>query len=378
MELRAEVVRLGPVEKHPNADSLAITNVFDYPVITRLGEFKEGDLAVYIPIDAVVPFTEEWAWLHDNAPKHCRVKAKRLRGVFSMGLIVPAREGYEPGDDVTAVMGITKYEPPVSKVHRALHAGGERLNIEVPGFIKYTDIENILRWPDVLEPGEEVVLMEKIHGANFRCGWTNGEFHIGSHSTWRSSDGTIRCFMCKGKTAGWFKKFLFDIGLDFFVCARCGGRGRLKSDREDVWTKVAKRFQLKERLASFPDLEVFGEVYGPGVQDMEYGLKEGELGLVIFDAYDKKLGRYLDYDGLRGLTDNEGFPPLPPLVLHAGWEPRCKELASGRSLVRGAEHLTEGFVVRPVKERFHPRAGRVIFKCINPEYLLRKGGTEGK
>jgi hypothetical protein len=32
------------------------------------------------------------------------------------------------------------------------------------------------------------------------------------------------------------------------------------------------------------------------------------------------------------------------------------------------EHIREGIVLRPVQERTHPKIGRVIFKCKNPEY----------
>jgi hypothetical protein len=35
-------------------------------------------------------------------------------------------------------------------------------------------------------------------------------------------------------------------------------------------------------------------------------------------------------------------------------------------------------VIRPVKERWHPKLHRVILKKINPEYLVRKNGTEYK
>lgn len=36
-EFKVEVVKVGPVEKHPNADSLGITKVYDYPVIVKKG-----------------------------------------------------------------------------------------------------------------------------------------------------------------------------------------------------------------------------------------------------------------------------------------------------------------------------------------------------
>jgi hypothetical protein len=45
-EFIVTVVRVGPIEKHPNADMLSITKVFDYPVVIRTGEFRAGDLEV--------------------------------------------------------------------------------------------------------------------------------------------------------------------------------------------------------------------------------------------------------------------------------------------------------------------------------------------
>ena len=49
-----EVVRLGPVRPHGNADSLDITDVHGgYPCVVKRGSFSEGDLAAYVPIDSI-------------------------------------------------------------------------------------------------------------------------------------------------------------------------------------------------------------------------------------------------------------------------------------------------------------------------------------
>jgi predicted RNA-binding protein with EMAP domain len=50
-----EVVEVKGLMKHPNADTLSITPVFGYPVVVRTTDFKEGDKAVYVPVDAIVP-----------------------------------------------------------------------------------------------------------------------------------------------------------------------------------------------------------------------------------------------------------------------------------------------------------------------------------
>jgi hypothetical protein len=41
-EFHIEVVRIGEITKHPDADTLDITKVADYPAIVRLGDFKPG------------------------------------------------------------------------------------------------------------------------------------------------------------------------------------------------------------------------------------------------------------------------------------------------------------------------------------------------
>lgn len=55
-EFRVQVVEVGKVGKHRNADTLSITTILgNYPVIFKTGEINQGDLAVHIPPDALVP-----------------------------------------------------------------------------------------------------------------------------------------------------------------------------------------------------------------------------------------------------------------------------------------------------------------------------------
>lgn len=173
-EFHVNVVKLGPLIPHPNADTLNITKVFDYQVITKKDGFKEGDLVVYLPIDSVVPDTKEWYFL---APRHSDgserfpvgqvpekyrvIEAKKLRGIFSQGMLSSLPPGdWKVGDDVCAALNITKYEPPVP-----MTMNGE---CEAPpkGWVLpvYTDVEGLRRYPNVLKENEEVVITEKIHG----------------------------------------------------------------------------------------------------------------------------------------------------------------------------------------------------------------------
>ena len=87
----ATVERL-TIEPHHNADALELAVVGNYRAIVRKGQFQTGDLGVYIPEQSLVP-----DWLIKKlglegrlaGKQQNRVKAIKLRGVLSQGLIVP-------------------------------------------------------------------------------------------------------------------------------------------------------------------------------------------------------------------------------------------------------------------------------------------------
>ena len=106
-DFNCEVVRVRDVAKHPEADTLMVATANGNPVIFRTGDYQEGDLAAYVPVDAIVPEGERFAFLG----KHRRIRAKRLRGIFSMGLLTPVEPGWEEGQPVAEALGITKYDP---------------------------------------------------------------------------------------------------------------------------------------------------------------------------------------------------------------------------------------------------------------------------
>src|SRR5512133_2448361 len=102
------VVKLEGIKKHDNADSLSIVTVEGCPVVIRTADYKEGDNAVYVPVDAIVPESVPGTeFLKD----HRRIRAARLRGVFSMGLLLPSSvlangAPWAVGEDVAERLGI--------------------------------------------------------------------------------------------------------------------------------------------------------------------------------------------------------------------------------------------------------------------------------
>ena len=80
----ASIQSILKVEKHPNADLLDIAQVLGYKCIVKRGEYSEGQKIVFIEPDTVLP-DKDWATFYKS--KSNRVKAIRLRGEWSMGIV---------------------------------------------------------------------------------------------------------------------------------------------------------------------------------------------------------------------------------------------------------------------------------------------------
>jgi len=344
-EFHVEVVRVGEVKKHPNADSLSITLVNGgYPVVIRTGDFKEGECAVYVPIDSVVPDRPEWAFLGE----HRRIKAKRLRGVFSMGMLMPASRKWKLGQNVQAEMGIEKFEPitRASTVNRrsyrwwmryavlrwllglfGIGKRGQGNAIPAPDWLPtYTSLKGWRRYEGVFKEGEEVILTEKIHGQNGRWGCRGGKLWAGSHNV------VLR------ETPG------------------CTWWGALRA--------------MEQRLISTPGILWFGEVYGPIQSGFHYGTPEAAK-VRMFDAFDTDAQRYLDYDAFAALALRAQLP-IAPILYRGPWSPTLVKLAEGDTTIIGGDHIREGWVGRPVAERHDYMVGRCVVKLVGEGYLTSK------
>lgn len=328
------VVRLGPILKHDNADSLGITEVDGRPCIIRLAEWSAGDLAVYVPIDSLVPVADpRFAFLAPKArgqeATRARIKAMRLRGVFSMGLLVKPDPGMVYGDVVNDTMGIGTYEPDVSRSHGP---GGSFLSSAAepdPGFLPCYDVESARKYRHVLNDGEEVVITEKVHGANARFCFHRDRLWVASRNQ--------------------FKRL----------------------DPSDLWWGLAIAYGLEEVLSRHPGIAIYGEAYGQ-VQDLKYG----EVGhrLTLFDALDINRRVWLDYDPFRALADDLGLTTAPELY-RGPWQahawPEIKALAEGPTVIGHGANVREGWVLRPTVERTDHRLGRVQMKLHGEGFLTR-------
>jgi RNA ligase (TIGR02306 family) len=81
IELIKEIVPI------PNADSIELAKVLGYQAVVKKGEFQVGQKIVFVLPDTVLP---DYPWFSEYK-KYCktRIKAVKIRGVWSMGLILP-------------------------------------------------------------------------------------------------------------------------------------------------------------------------------------------------------------------------------------------------------------------------------------------------
>lgn len=389
--LKCEVVKV-EIHEHPDADAIEIAQVRGYQSIVKKGQFKDGDLAVYIPEQSVVP---AWVLRRLNmwddergkgglaGAKGNRVKAVKLRGVTSQGLLFPLFYKAPPGDiilhdgegwllekesgdlapvyegkDVTDLLGVIKYEPPIP-----VCMAGEVVGIHGKT-LKY-DIENVKNYPHianaVMNLGIEVEITEKLHGT-----WACIAVYADE----------INPEIPYGRVVV-TSKGLSSKGLAF---------KDNEANKDNLYMKMFKTLfpdentfrSVKYLPARGEAIFFLGEIFGKGVQDLQYGLNDVEFR--VFDVYDglPGQGRYWSSDRIQAVIDSMELPFSMVPKLYEGplsWEV-IDEYTNGMDSITGS-HIREGIVIRTVDREYRsPEMGRVILKSVSEDYLTRRGGTE--
>jgi len=363
------IQKIQSVEHHPNADRLDLVSINDYRCIVGRDQYKENDLVAYIPEAAILPdwLIEQLGLTGRLAGKQKnRVKAVKLRGILSQGLIVPLLGDNNPnfpdacshaiqnetetmgvieGDDVTEFLGIVKYEPPIP-----IHMSGEVFNAF--GYTLSYDIENIKKFPDVIKEGEEVTFTEKLHGT-----WCCFGHHPSVPSAIVSSKGI--------SDKGLAFKFNKANENNLYIKA-------LDSTKDENGLNVLCR--VMETLGNDLAFYILGEVFGRGIQDLHYGLTSPTFR--VFDVYigEPGHGTYLNKDELKKFCEQYKIKRVPTLYRGPFSKDVMEEYTNGKETFSGKEcNIREGIVINPKEERRDPEIGRVILKSVSEKYLLRKG-----
>lgn len=344
-EAVAMVTTVESVKVHPNADRLDIVSVLGWQVVSAKDTMKAGQPVLFIPPDMLVPknLAEKWGVLKYLKGPNCdRVGKIRLRGEPSLGLVVQiplelsqARDG----ENVAAVLGIVKYEPP-------MRMRCEDAESPLSLFTKYTDIENLRNYPHAFEDGELVVATEKIHGTNSRVGVIDGVMVAGSMEIQRRPP------------------FDRNENLDRPAMAKACS----SSTYWYPWSLDCVNDLLMTLSRSHKQVILYGEIFGKKIQSLSYGIPANSG--VGFRAFDLLIdGDFVDNDELVRLLKVFGVDMVPILYEGPFSISKIKELSNGKSSL--ADHIREGVVVRPVVERFSNLVcRRLVMKYVGDDYLL--------
>lgn len=348
------IERVNAVQKHPNADRLDLIQVLGYQVACGRDQFKVGDAVTYFPPDILIPesvadqlgvtnYLKHGIYPGDLTKTRCRVSACRIRGVPSIGFVIgPVENDGAFGIDVTQNYGGIKYEPPVR-----CNAGDAAY--ELHRFHQYTDIENIQNYPDAIPDGTVCRVTEKCHGSSWRGGLVRNRQH-----DWEFVAGSHRV-----------RRYEFD---------KSGKRGL-------YWEPMTQDVMslLTDLCDEQHDVIVFGEIFGPGIQDMDYG-QPGHSFRVFDISID---GVYQNWNQVVAACDNYQIPTVPLLWIGPYNREKIEELTYGpttlapKNKIKSKFKGREGVVITPIIEQFSEvLGGRMILKSVSVDYRDRKGALD--
>lgn len=359
-----EIVRIDDVKVHPNAEKLELAIIRGTQVVVGRGYLTVGEKVAYFPPDLLLPdklaedlkvtkYLKHSIFPGSLYKTQCRVGAVKLRGEGSYGFVVKLDKlipfadglpGTDEGSDLTAVLHTVKYEPP--KRTGAYGLISAPAAPDFPQFHKYTSIEHLWRYEKCFQEGEIVVMTEKIHGTNGRVGVINvdGEFRYfaGSHHVNRKpAPEGVACIY-------W-----------------------------EPLENVKILALLNDLCNEEHNVIVFGEIYGAGIQDMDYGMI-GKRGFRVFDISIN--GKYVDFNFLRETCATYEVEMVPVVYEGPFSLDVVKEHTTGPAV--SGEHTgkfkgREGVVVKPLFERWDANLyGRLILKSVCAEYHSRKDAED--
>lgn len=312
------------------ADKIEAIRIRDWWVVSQKDNFQVGDKCLFHEVDCFLPIRPEYDFLLKGSSKKrmisdgkqiegIRLKTIKLRGQISQGLALPLPKELpqEVGTDVTELLGVRLYEPPMP----AELAG--KVKGFFPGFIPKTDEERIQNMSDILS---NYYVTEKIDGTSV---------------TYYKKDGV------------------------FGVCSR---NLELLEGETTQW-KIAKKLDLANKL---PDnFAIQGELIGEGIQ--KNPLKRTGQEMFCFNAYNIANGIYLNFKDFIGFCDSLGIRTVPLINDNYSLPSTVDELlkfADGNSLLN-PECPREGIVIRPKVEMKY-QGKRLSFKVISNSYLLNE------
>jgi RNA ligase (TIGR02306 family) len=346
MRKLASIKKIDNLEPIDGADKIELATVGGWKVVVakNVGH-RIGDKVVYCEIDSFLPIEPEFEFLRKSSYKKMadgtegfRLRTIKLRKQISQGLILPLEDAInvmkrrcgevyhemlQEGVDVTQMLGITKWEPPLPA---NLQGNVKRY---FPSFIKKTDEVRIQN----LKP-------EYQDWKNNDMGFYVTEKLDGSSATYYYKDG------------------------EFGVCSR---NLELKKDSKNTFWRVADELKIEEKLKEFGrNIAIQGELIGEGIQKNRYGIK-GQT-VKFFNVFDIDNSKRLSYDDFcKTIIEDLNLQTVPITAVPGFKLPQTIDellkMADKKSSLNDKTDR-EGIVVRS-------RDNQTSFKVISNKFLLK-------
>lgn len=390
----AYVVAIDEIRPIHNYDRVEHARVGGWWVIVKKDQFKVGDLAIYIEVDAKVPEQEPFMFLE---PKHFKVKTQKMCKVLSQGLLMhPAdfgwnlgkADGVDNGSIIIAGSKTFKLGDFVTEFLKITYADAEDNKRKAPSADKYKKMaqrhgklfsKQPFRWLMKRTWGKKLLFLFFGKKRDKKTEWptwvvkTDEEriecipHTLLDKTPWIASeklDGTSTTFTMK---RGRFGKNLF------LVCSR-----NVVFDKPDkkcyyetnVYTEMAQKYDVENVLASIllsnPELKwvtLQGETYGAGIQKRDYGLTEHRF--AGFNYITSKDGRWNSVKA-RDFMQNFNIPWVPILDENYILPDTVEEL---RAFSHSEGSRIDGIIKEGIV--FRSQDGSRSFKCVDPEFLLK-------
>lgn len=381
----ASVQKIKAIKPIEGADKIEIVQVLNWDCVAKKGEYQVGDAVIYFEIDSLLPDIPMLEWLKGSSWSQklnkYKISTHKFRGQISQGLVMPITqlgellEQIKPerynslpswmymengfniedwidldgkftleGVDLTEILNIEKYEPPV-------YNGPLGETISHEWYVPKTDEERIQVCADNVLPE-----------------------YIGK-TDWYASvklDGTS----C---TVGLFE--------DAFLI---GGRNQWYKGENMYTTTVKKYGDIEKHLRDYQKLTgkyiVFqGELCGPGIQSNRLGLKEKEWYIFnVFISDTGKMDSYEKVDLLRMLNfcDDFGLKHVP--IIENDYKFSFDGYSNNDEIVNGLLSYVDNIKYRTYFEDASPSQiaeGIVVrkhdmtnsFKVVSNKFLLKGG-----
>ena len=366
MRKLATIRKVSEIAPIINADKICHYRVDGWWIVDSVGRYQVNDLAIYIEIDAwcpheLAPFLSKGKEPREyNGVKGERLKTVKLRGAVSQGLLLPIQTGIggypfiknsvgehivvQEGMDVTELLGVQKWEPPIPAQLRGKIAGN------FPSWLRKTDEDRIQNCFKDVSPrlNESWVIEEKVDGSSMTVGYRKCDFIL-------DKDGQ-------------------PIPEEFVVCSR--NLSLKLEDEDNTFVRVAKESSIQDAMKAYGrNLGISGELIGEGIQGNKYDIKGHRW--LVFNIFDVDIGKYVSDKErqfiIRDLVALGATIEQVPVITAVGTKlldglsvDDFLEMAEGKSILNPKTER-EGLVF---KNQTDPD---ISFKAISNRWLLKTG-----